>query len=181
VVVKIALAIVAVLLLSAGVGLWAIQQPAVVLAPVPVSAAAAASAQTKISELQGAARKPGQAATVTLSNTEMTSYIASRAPSNVSGLEVHASSGDLVATGTMKVSGLSIPVTVHVAVSSSSGGQPQFKVTSIDTGALPLPGGVVDQISGKIESMLAQATSGPSKVTSIQLNDGQLTVSVGGS
>lgn len=165
------------------------QQPTVAtgMKKVPVSAAAAKSFDDKMKALEeaaAAAKASGKSAPVTATFTEeeLTSA-ANQASSTTSGAlaatdtQIHLSGGNVIATSNVTVEGISIPLGV-VATPTVVNGQLQMVVQQIQTGALPLPDAVKQQIQAQVGQAIDPASLGlPMDISSLQIQNGQLVLS----
>ncbi len=165
------------------------QQPTVAtgLKKVPVSATAAKSFDDKMKALEeaaAAAKASGKSAPVTATFTEeeLTSA-ANQASSTTSGAlaatdtQIHLSGGNVIATSNVTVEGISIPLGV-VATPTVVNGQLQMVVQQIQTGALPLPDAVKQQIQAQVGQAIDPASLGlPMDISSLQIQNGQLVLS----
>lgn len=175
----------------AGGGLYVLsqQQPTVAagLKKVPVTAGAAKSFDDKVKALEAAAaaaKASGKSTPVTATFTEeeLTSA-ADQAASNTSGglaatdTQIHLSGGNVIATSTVTVQGISVPVGV-VATPTVVNGQVQMVVQQIQTGALPLPDSITKQIQAQVGQAISPSSLGiPINVSSLQIQNGQLVLS----
>jgi hypothetical protein len=180
-----------VLLLGAigGGGVFALaqQQPTVSagLGEVAVSPAAASSFDAKVNAVQAAvddAKRTGKATPVevTFSEAELTSKVAEVTPSAggfaTTATQIHLSGGDLVATSTVNVAGLSVNVGV-VATSVVENGEAKLVVKEIQTGGLPLPDAIRQQLAVQIGTALDLESLGlPIAVSSLRIVDGKIVV-----
>jgi len=165
------------------------QKPAVAqgLKAVPASAAAAKSFDQKIDTMNKAvadARKTGKAqpVEVTFTEEELTSKASQAIASGASGgiaaqnTEIHLQGGNIIATSTIQVSGVSLNVGV-VATPTVVNGQTRIVVKEIQTGALPLPDAVKEQINAQIGTAVDPAKLGlPFDVSQLQVVDGKLVI-----
>jgi Flp pilus assembly protein TadG len=182
---------IALLLALAGGGAYlaAQQKPGVAqgLKPVVVSVAATKSFDQKIDALSAAiadAKKSGKAQPieVTFTEEELTSKVnqatAQGAGSGIAAqnTEIHLQNGNIVATSTVNVSGVSMNVGV-VATPTVVNGQTQLVVKEIQTGALPLPDALKQQLNAQIGNAIDPAKLGlPFDVSQLQVVDGKLVV-----
>ncbi|MBI2861265.1 MAG: hypothetical protein HYX89_00435 [Chloroflexi bacterium] len=120
---------------------------------------------------------------ITLTEEEITSKIAEGLAEGALGggpqpkdVQVHLEQDRLVATARVAVGGLEIPVAVNAKV-TAEGGAPKITVESVDTGRLPLPGVVRDQINQLVGTTLDPSKMDlPVDVSAIQIANGQMTV-----
>ncbi len=173
-------------LAGGGVYVLSQQQPSVAagLETVPVSSAAARSFDDKVKALTAAAaaaKASGTAVpvTATFTEAELTSA-ASQASSGTSGglaatgTQIHLSGGNVIATSNVTVQGITIPVGV-VATPTVVNGQVQMVVQQIQTGALPLPQSITQQIQAQVGQAISPSALGiPMDVSSLQIQNGQL-------
>ncbi len=189
IVVKLLLGIVLVVLLAGG-GLYvaAQQKPGVAqgLKPIIASAAAAKSFDQKVDSLRTAAdeaKRTGKAQPVEVAFTEeeLTSKLSQATSSTGSGIatqntEIHLQGQNIIATSTVQVSGLSVNIGV-VATPTVVNGQTQIVVKQIDTGALPLPDALKEQINAQLGTAVSPSKLGlPIDVSQLQVVDGKLVV-----
>jgi len=176
-------------LVGGGTYLAAQQKPGVAqgLKPAAVSVAATKSFDQKIDALSAAiaeAKKSGKAQPIeiTFTEEELTSKVnqatAQGAGSGIAAqnTEIHLQNGNIVATSTVNVSGVSMNVGV-VATPTVVNGQTQLVVKEIQTGALPLPDALKQQLNAQIGSAIDPAKLGlPFDVSQLQVVDGKLVV-----
>ena len=176
-----------VVLAGGGVFVLAKQQPSVAngLAPVVASAQAAQSFDAKVDTLKAAqaeAKKTGKAQPVEVAFTEaeLTSK-ASQAtgPIGDTGIaatdtQVHLAGGNIVATSSVTVQGISLTIGV-VATPVVENGQTKIIVKDVQTGALPLPDAVKQQINAAIGQAIDPAKLGlPMDISNMTIVDGKL-------
>lgn len=90
------------------------------------------------------------------------------------GTQIHLSGGNLVATSTLSLKGVSMSVGV-IAKPVVANGQVQLVVTQVQTGALPLPDGLRRQINAAIGQALDPTALGlPLDVSELTILDGTL-------
>ena len=181
-----------VLIVLAGGGLYvaAQQQPGVAqgLKAVPTSSASAQSFDSKVDAINKAAadaKKTGKAVPVEVGFTEqeLTTKASQAAASQsadsaiqATDTQIHLSGDQIIATSTVKVSGVSVNIGV-VAVPTVVNGQTQIVVQQVQTGALPLPDAIKSQINAQIGSAIDPAKFGlPIDVSQIQVVNGQLVI-----
>jgi len=178
-----------IVLAGGGVVVLAKQQPSVAngLKPVVVTTQAVQSFDSKVDALNAAnadAKKTGkvQDVTVTFTEDELTSK-ASQAtgPIGDTGMtatdtQVHLAGGNVVATTTVTVQGVSVNVGV-VATPTVVNGQTVIVVKDVQTGALPLPDAVKQQINAAIGQAIDPSKLGlPMDVSNFTIVDGKLVV-----
>jgi hypothetical protein len=176
-----------VVLAGGAVFVLAKQQPNVAagLKPVAPSTQAAQSFDTKLDALLAArdvARKTGksQAVEVTFTEEELTSK-ASETTGTIgdtgiaaTDTQVHLAGGNVVATSTLTVQGISVNVGV-VATPTVVNGQMQLLVTDVQTGSLPLPDAVKAQIRAAVGQAIDPTTLGlPFNISDLTIVDGKL-------
>jgi hypothetical protein len=187
---KLILGIVLVVFLAGG-GLYVAsqQKPGVAqgLKAVPASTAAAKSFDQKIDTMNKAvaeAKKSGKAQAVEVSFTEeeLTSKASQAASLTGDGgvaarnTEIHLQGGNIIATSTVTVSGVSVNLGI-VATPTVVNGQTQIVVKEIQTGALPLPDAVKAQINAQIGTAVDPSKLGlPFDVSQLQIIDGKLVI-----
>jgi DUF2993 family protein len=182
------------LVLLMGLGLGTVyvlsqQQPTVAsgLKRVVVSADAARSFDMKVKALEDAAlqaKATGRSAPVqaTFTEEELTSAVnaaagSSTGPLAASDTQIHLSGGNVIATSNVTVQGFTLPVGI-VATPTVSNGQVSMVVQQIQTGGLPLPDVVTQQIQSQLAREIDPATLGlPMTISSLQIQNGQLVVS----
>ena len=178
-----------VILTGGGILVLAKQQPSVAsgLKPIVASAQSAQSFDAKVDALKAAqdlATKSGkaQAVEVTFSEEELTSK-ASQAtgPIGDTGIaatdtQVHLSGGNIIATSSVTVQGISLNIGV-VATLIVENGQTKIIVKDVQTGALPLPDVVKQQINAAIGQAIDPKKLGlPIDVSNMTIVDGKLVV-----
>lgn len=180
--------LVLVVLLAGGVYVASQQQPGVAkdLQPVATSSAAVQSFDAKLDAVNKAveeAKRTGKAQPVelTITEQELTTKAAAAAATGAGGLtatntQIHLQGGQIIATSTVSVSGIALNVGV-VAVPTVVNGQTQIVVKEIQTGALPLPDAVKQQINAQIGSAIDPKRLGlPFDVSQITIVNGQLVI-----
>lgn len=177
----------------AGGGLYVLsqQQPTVAsgMKKVPVTAAAAKSFDDKIKALEKAAvdaKASGKSVPVqtTFTEEELTSAVnqATSGSSTTGGLaatdtQIHLAGGNVVATSNVTVQGITIPIGV-VATPTVVNGQVTMVVQQIQTGALPLPDAVKQQIQAQVGQAIDPAALGlPMTISNLQIQNGQIVLS----
>jgi hypothetical protein len=178
-----------VVLAGGSVFVLAKQTPSVAngLKPVVVTTEAAKSFDSKVDTMTAAnaeAKKTGKTQTVEVSFTEeeLTSK-ASQAtgPIGDTGLaatetQVHLSGGNVIATSTVTVQGISVNIGV-VATPVVVNGKTQIIVKEVQTGALPLPDAVKQQINAAVGQAIDPSKLGlPIDVSNLTIVDGKLVV-----
>ena len=178
-----------VVLAGGGVFVLAKQQPSIAagLKPVVASAQASQSFDAKVDTLKAAqaeAKKTGkaQAVEVTFTEEELTSKAAqATGPIGDTGIaaadtQVHLSGGNIIATTSLTVQGISVNVGI-VATPVVVNGQTQIVVKDVQTGALPLPDAVKQQINAAIGQAIDPAKLGlPIDISNMTIVDGKLVV-----
>lgn len=176
-----------VVLAAGGVFVLAKQQPNVAagLKAVTASTQAAQSFDAKVDALkvaQDVATKTGksQSVEVTFTEEELTSKASQiTGPIGDTGLaatdtQVHLAGGNVVATSTVTVQGISVNVGV-VAKPTLVNGRMQIVVTDVQTGALPLPDAVKQQINAAVGQAIDPAKLGlPLDISNLTIVDGKL-------
>ena len=178
-----------IVLAGGGAFVLAKQQPSVAagLTPIVASAQSAQSFDAKVDTLKAAqteATKSGkaQAVEVTFSEEELTSK-ASQAtgPIGDTGIaatdtQVHLSGGNIIATSSVTVQGISLTIGV-VATTIIENGQTKIIVKDVQTGALPLPDAVKQQINAAIGQAIDPKKLGlPIDISNLTIVDGKLVV-----
>ena len=180
-------ALLLVVLTGGAVFVLAKQQPTVAagLKAVPASTQAAQSFDAKVDALLAArdlARRTGtaQPVEVTFTEEELTSKASqSTGPIGDTGIaatgtQVHLAGGNVVATSTLTVQGVSVNVGV-IATPTVVNGQVQLVVTDVQTGSLPLPDAVKQQIRAAVGQAIDPGTLGlPFKISDLTIVDGRL-------
>lgn len=174
-----------------GGGLYALaQQPPAVsqgLKKVQVSTEAAHSFDEKIAAMQKAvdeAKRTGKAQPVELTVTEeeLTSKIAETTVSASGGIvtdavQINLSGGNIIATTNVNVQGLSLAVGI-VAAPVVEGGKTKIVVKEIQTGALPVPDAIKQQIEAQIGRAVDPSSLGlPFDISKMTIVDGKLVIS----
>lgn len=172
-----------------GVFLLAQQKPSVGqnLKAVPVTPAAARSFDDKVNTVVRAteeAKRTGKAVPVeiTFTEEELTSKISSVVTQpNEAGLstkntQVHLQDGNVVATSDITIQGLQLSIGV-VAQPVVVNGVTQIVVKEIQTGALPLPDAIKQQLNAQIGQAMDPTKLGlPMDVSRIQVVDGKIVI-----
>lgn len=166
------------------------QQPPIAsgLKRVEVTTQAARSFDEKVRHIQAAAdeaKRTGKATAVevTFSEQELTSKVAEATASVLpSGLaatdtQIHLSGGDIVATSKVNVQGVDLNVGV-VATPVVQNGQTTIVVKEIQTGGLPIPDALKQQIQAQVGQTIDPRTLGlPLDVSRVQVVDGKIVIS----
>lgn len=178
-----------VVLTGGGVLVLAKQQSNVAagLKPVTASTQAVQSFDSKVDVLNAAAaeaKKTGKAQAVEVSFTEeeLTSK-AGQATGSIgdtgiaaTDTQIHLSGSNVVATTTVTLQGISVNVGI-VATPIVVNGQTQIVVKDIQTGALPLPDAVKQQINAAIGQAIDPSKLGlPMDISDLTIVDGKLVV-----
>jgi len=172
-----------------GAAVLAQQKPSVGrdLRPVTVSGTAARSFDDKVDHLAKAAaeaKRTGKAVPVeiSLSEEELTSKVSSVAsqpnPAGIVGTntQVHLQGGNVIATSDVTVQGVPLSIGV-VAQPTIVNGTVQIIVKEIQTGALPLPDAIKQQLNAQIGQAIDPAKLGlPIDVSKLQVVDGKLVI-----
>ena len=167
----------------------ATQQPSVAagLKPIVASTQASQSFDAKLDGLKAAqetATKTGkaQAVEVTFTEEELTSKAsAASGPIGDTGLaatntQVHLAGGNIVATSSVTVQGISVNIGV-VATLVVVNGQTQIVVKDVQTGALPLPDAVKQQINAAVGQAIDPSKLGlPIDISNMTVVDGKLVI-----
>jgi len=172
-----------------GAAVLAQQKPSVGrdLRPVTVSGTAARSFDDKVDHLAKAAaeaKRTGKAVPVeiSLSEEELTSKVSIVAsqpnPAGIVGTntQVHLQGGNVIATSDVTVQGVPLSIGV-VAQPTIVNGTVQIIVKEIQTGALPLPDAIKQQLNAQIGQAIDPAKLGlPIDVSKLQVVDGKLVI-----
>ena len=157
------------------------------LKPVVASTAAAQSFDTKVDTLNAAvtaAKKTGKAqpVTVTFTEAELTSKAnAAGSALNDTGLaatntQVHLAGGNFVATASVTFQGISLNLGV-VAAPTVVNGQPRIVIKEIQTGALPIPDVIKEQLTARLGQAIDPSALGlPIDVSTLTIVNGTLVV-----
>lgn len=156
------------------------------LAPVAVSAGAAASFDQKLAALERAAadaRRTGRAAPleVVFTAEELTSKLAELGGANVGGIaatgtKVHFSGGNVIATSRLMVQGLGVDVGI-VAKPVVEAGQAKLVIEDIQTGGVALPDALKQQLRAQLgQAIDPRALGVPFDVTGVQVQDGRVVI-----
>lgn len=168
------------------------QEPSVAsgLKRVEASAAAAQSFDEKVRAVEAAvdeAKRTGRAISVEVSFTEQ--ELTSKAAEAVSGIgattgglvaadpQIHLQGGNVVATSTVTVQGFQLKVGV-VATPVVEDGKTKIVIKEIQTGALPIPDAIKQELNARIGATLDPSTIGlPIEVSKLTVVDGKLVIS----
>lgn len=157
------------------------------LKPVVASTAAAQSFDAKLDALNAAvavAKRTGKAqpVTVTFTEAELTSKAnAAGSALNDTGLaatdtQVHLAGGNIVATASVTFQGISLTVGI-VAAPSVVNGQTRIVIKEIQTGALPIPDVIKEQLTARLGQAIDPSTLGlPIDVSALTIVNGTLVV-----
>ena len=157
------------------------------LKPVVASTAAAQSFDAKLDALNAAvavAKRTGKAqpVTVTFTEAELTSKAnAAGSALNDTGLaatntQVHLAGGNFVATASVTFQGISLNLGV-VAAPTVVNGQPRIVIKEIQTGALPIPDLIKEQLTARLGQAIDPSTLGlPIDVSALTIVNGTLVV-----
>lgn len=155
---------------------------------VEATTQAARSFDDKVKTVQAAvdeARRTGKstAVEVTFSEQELTSKVAEATAGIIpSGLaatdtQVHLTGGNVVATSKVNVQGFDVNVGV-VATPVVQNGRTTFVVKEVQTGGIPLPDAVKQQIQSQVGQAVDPRTLGlPLDVSKVQIVDGKVVIS----
>ncbi len=190
IVIKLVLGLVVLGVVGAGtVTVLAQQKPSIGkdLRPVTVSDTAARSFDDKIDQLTkaaGEAKKTGKAVPVEVSLTEeeLTSKVSSfTSQPNSTGIvgtntQVHLQGSTVVATSDVTIQGIQLSIGV-VAQPTVVNGVTQIVVKEIQTGALPLPDAIKQQLNAQIGQAIDPTKLGlPIDVSKLQVVGGKLVI-----
>lgn len=156
------------------------------LKAIPVTKQAQQSFEDKVRAMEqaaAAAKASGKAqpVTQTFTEAELTSVANSYTAGAPAGLQttdtqIHLSGGNVVATSTVNVAGLNVPVGI-VATPTVQNGQVQMVVQQVQTGGFPLPEAVNQQLQAQIGRSIDPSAFGiPMTVSNLQVQNGQLVV-----
>ena len=157
------------------------------LKPVVASTAAVQSFDAKVDGLNAAvttAKKTGKAqpVTVTFTEAELTSKAsAAWSALNDTGLaatntQVHLAGGNFVATASVTFQGISLNLGV-VAAPTVVNGQPRIVIKEIQTGALPIPDVIKEQLTARLGQAIDPSALGlPIDVSTLTIVNGTLVV-----
>lgn len=167
----------------------ATQRPSVAanLKEIRADPAAARALDDKLEALRAkadAARKAGTSLPVelTISEQELTSKAAelivpADSPVQPTNVQVHLSDGNVIATSTVSIQGLNVNVGV-VATPTVADGKAQLVIQQVQTGGLPLPDAVKQQLNAQIGKNLDPSALGlPMNVSGVQIVDGKIVIS----
>jgi DUF2993 family protein len=163
------------------------QQPTIAhgLTKVPVTATAAQSFDDKVKALEKAAAAAKSSGTstpiqATFTEEELTSA-ANQATAGMtaggvatSDTQIHLQGGNVIATSNVNVQGLTIPIGV-VATPTVVNGQVTMVVQQIQTGGIPLPDALKQQLQSQVGQAIDPSALGlPLNVSNLQIQNGQL-------
>lgn len=154
--------------------------------PVATNSQAAERLDTKWDSFQSSIKQavPGATVSVALTQEEVSSKVAEeltnyKMPDNVgvSGVNINLGNGEILASGTVSYSGISVNVGMEAKLEVVDG-QPALVVQNLDLGKLPLPQSVKDQITGLIPNDgKISLSSLPFDINNIQVVNGQIVIS----
>jgi hypothetical protein len=187
--VRLVLGLVFVAAIGGGGAYVAVQQkPSVAagLKPVITSTQAAKSFDEKVKSLQAAAdeaKKSGKATPVevTFSEEELTSKVNETSASITGGLaatdtQIHLSGGNIVATSKVNVQGIDLNLGV-VAKPVVENGQTKVIIQEIQTGALPIPDALKQQLQTQVGQAVDPRSLGlPFDVSQVKIVDGKIVI-----
>lgn len=157
------------------------------LGEIAVSEEAALSFDEKVRTIEAAidaAKRTGKATAVEVAFTEeeLTSKVDGMLRNATGGfamanMQIHLEGDSIQATSTVNVQGLDLNIGV-VAAPVVEGGHAKLVVKEIQTGGLPLPDAIREQLSVQIDTALDPATLGLQiDVARLQVLDGKLVIS----
>jgi hypothetical protein len=171
-----------------GVFVLSQQQPPVATGfrQVTVSAEAARSFDDKVKAVQATvdeAIRTGKATPVevTFNEEELTSKIAEAAKTVTGGLvtsgtQINLQGGNIVATSSVSLQGINVNVGI-VATPIVEGGQTRIVVKEIQTGAIPLPDALKQQIESQVGVALDPKSLGlPFDISKLTIANGQIVI-----
>jgi hypothetical protein len=131
-----------------------------------------------------AAKKTGKSAAVevTFTEEELTSKAAQATTTLTGGVaatdtQIHLSGGNIVATSKVTVQGVDLNVGI-VATPVVENGQTKIVVQTIETGALPIPDALKQQIQASVGQAVDPKSLGlPFDVSKLQIIDGKIVIS----
>lgn len=131
---------------------------------------------------QTAAPKVGPV-TITLTegqlNTLIQQVLQGQTSQTIQDLQVRLEAGQVVLTGTVNQNGLSLPLSLYLAVNPDGQGGLTYQVSSASVGPLPLPESMRDQIETMLNQNLqaqVQQLTGNIYIDSINIGSGVMTV-----
>jgi hypothetical protein len=150
--------------------------------PTRVPATPLPQSQDWRSILQNA--KPGETVTFTLTESDLTSILASEIQSNTGGVTVKnprvvLQNGQMIIYGQAESNQVSGNFQAVLNVNVDSQGHPSVDVVSADVGPLPVPASLRQRMTETIDQALLNA-AGPAsnrfRVSSIKISDGSMTI-----
>jgi len=154
---------------------------------VTLSAASAASAQSKVQSFnqagqQAAQRRQPITVVQTFSDSELSSYANQQAAAHglpFGNIRLHATSGGSIeGAATVRVAGASVPIALNVIPQITADNRLQVHLSQVALGSLALPGPLADQINRSLSQSLDLAAL-PAGLRDVRLRvtDGQITIS----
>lgn len=123
------------------------------------------------------------AVTITLTEGQLNTLIQQAMQGQVSqtiqDLQVRLEAGQVVITGTVNQNGLSLPLTLNLAINPDGQGGLTYRVSSASVGPLPLPESMRDQIETMLNQNLqaqVRQLTGNIYIDSINIGSGVMTV-----
>lgn len=177
------LAPVLVLILALGAAL-ACNAPLAGLIPptrIPVSTEAAGQL---IENLTSITPGPGGEVTVTMTQEELTSYVAlelAKTPDvPIKDPQIALANGRIDFTGTLGLAGVEAKTEILMKVTADSEGKPVLEIVSAEFGPLPVPKEILDGVSTAATDALVNGITTEAgtkvKLTSVEIGDGVMTV-----
>ena len=153
---------------------------------IEITPAAVRTFDEKVGALEKAAddaKRSGKATPleVTFTEQELTSKLAG-ASAVISGIaatdtQIHLTGGNVVATSKVNVSGIEVSVGI-VATPVVEAGQAKLVVTDVQTGGLPIPDALKDQIRSQLGAAIDPRSLGlPFDISKMQIVDGKVVIS----
>lgn len=150
--------------------------------PIPVSTAAVESLQNELATAVVTAAS-GQPVKIEITDVQMTSLVAAELKSQtdpaIDNPQVHLENGQILFTGDVQQSGMTLPLKAVMTVSADSEGQVHYKIVSANLGPFPLPQSLLDQFTSKLDQSIAQKLGSEQDnmvVEDINIGNGVMTV-----
>jgi len=147
---------------------------------IPVSSQSAQELVDNIQAAVGTALS-GQPFELTITETQLTSYIATRMQSiqepKVSDVQIRLQGGKAKISGKVEQDSFSLPLDLTVRISANSQGKPDYEFEAAKIGPLPIPASVLDDITVWMdEALSSQVLPGGKEIffETINIDNGQI-------
>jgi hypothetical protein len=149
--------------------------------PIPVSTEAAGQLEDIITQAVGSSQN-GEV-TVTVTEEQLTSYLALRAAENpdapLKDVQVYIRDGQVILFGNAQVGSMTAPAEIRLNVTTNAEGGLDVAVAEADFGPIPAPQSMLDTLSTALDEAMsgqfAPSATGV-RITNVVLGEGEMTI-----